>query len=65
MWAYFIEIFYAGAHFHLGEIYQKQGRLDEAKFEFEKCLKMNPSHRKAKEMVGNNLQEKPIESKIC
>lgn len=56
---------WAGAHFYLGEIYEAMGRLDEARIEFGECLKLNPDHRKAKEMVGNDLQEKPIESKIC
>jgi len=59
------KIYWAGAHFHLGEISNDLDRPKEAMAEFEACLKMNPSHRKAKEMVGNNLQEKPIESKIC
>lgn len=52
MWSYFIEIFYAGAHFHLGEIYQIMGRLDEAKIEFEKCLKDNPEHRADRENLS-------------
>jgi len=48
MWSYFIEIFYAGAHFHLGEIFNDLDRPKEARAEFEACLKLNPSHRKAK-----------------
>ncbi|MBU1152805.1 tetratricopeptide repeat protein [bacterium] len=44
MRSYFIEIFYAGAHFHLGEIYQRQSKLDKARVEFKECLKLNPSH---------------------
>ena len=45
------DIYFAGAHFHLGEICQAQGNLDKAKIEFEKCLECNPGHRKAKEIL--------------
>jgi tetratricopeptide (TPR) repeat protein len=44
-------VYHAGAHFHLGEIYQVMGEFRKAKSEFEKCLEDNPNHFAAK----NNL----------
>lgn len=48
--------FVGGAHFHLGQIYQSQGNLKEAKVEFEECLRYNPEHRKAKEFLERLLR---------
>jgi len=45
------EIYHAGAHFHLGEIYQAQGNLKETKQEFGECLRLNPEHKAAKERL--------------
>ncbi len=41
----------SGAYFHLGEIALSEGRKKEAKEHFEKCLTLNPSHKKAKELL--------------
>ncbi len=43
----------AGAYFHLGEIALSEGRKKEAKEHFEKCLTVNPSHKKALEYLKN------------
>lgn len=42
------EIYHGGAYFHLGKIYQDQGRLEQARRNFEFCLRLNPSHHEAK-----------------
>jgi tetratricopeptide (TPR) repeat protein len=46
------ETYHSGAHFHLGEIYQILGEIDKAKLEFEKCLKINPTHKMAKKKLS-------------
>lgn len=43
--------FTGGAYFHLGEIYQKLGQRVESIKEFEKCLRLVPDHKKAKESL--------------
>lgn len=43
------KIYHAGAHFHLGEIYQSLDEVEKAKREFENCLKLIPDHKKARE----------------
>jgi len=55
MWSYFIEIFYAGAHFHLGEIAMQESCLEKAKIYFTKCLQLCPEHQKAREHLKNSL----------
>ncbi len=51
------DIYHAGAYFHLGKIYQTQGRPKEAKQGFEECLKLNPKHKKAMKNLQNLLGE--------
>lgn len=41
----------AGSLFHRGEIYTALKKYDEAKIDFEKCLRLVPQHRKAKESL--------------
>ena len=43
--------FSGGAHFHLGCIYKELGKEKEAKQHFEECLKVIPTHKKAKEYL--------------
>jgi tetratricopeptide (TPR) repeat protein len=41
----------AGAHFRLGQIYEKTNRKDLAKAEYQETLKMNPQHPEAKKTL--------------
>ncbi|MBI4707896.1 MAG: tetratricopeptide repeat protein [Candidatus Omnitrophica bacterium] len=42
---------YADAHFNLGLAYLQQSHLKEALSEFDKALRLNPAHNKAKEII--------------
>jgi tetratricopeptide (TPR) repeat protein len=42
----------SGSYFHLGETCYFQSRLQEAKTYFEKCLRLNPGHRRAREYMS-------------
>ncbi|MBU1627554.1 glycosyltransferase [bacterium] len=48
-----------GAHFHLGCIYKRLGEK-EAKHHFEKCLKIIPDHKKARENLTKCLYEEDL-----
>ncbi|MBU1487553.1 tetratricopeptide repeat protein, partial [bacterium] len=37
---------------HLGCIYKKLGKRQEAKHHLKKCLKIIPDHKKARELLG-------------
>lgn len=41
----------AGAHFRLGQIYEKTGRKDQARQEYGETLKLNPQHAEAKKAL--------------
>lgn len=41
----------AGAHFRLGQIYEKTARKDQAKAEYSEALKLNPQHADAKKAL--------------
>ncbi|MBU1627972.1 tetratricopeptide repeat protein [bacterium] len=52
--------FAGGAHFHLGCIYKELGKEKEAKQHFEECLKVIPTHKKAKENLKKGLYEEDL-----
>ncbi|TKJ40769.1 hypothetical protein CEE37_07330 [candidate division LCP-89 bacterium B3_LCP] len=39
------------AHYYLGQIYQKGGKIDQAKAEYQQVLKLNPKHKQAKKAL--------------
>jgi TolA-binding protein len=46
-----------GVYFHLGEIDVVMGKIDEAMNNFNKCLNLNPSHKKARQYLKNQAAE--------
>jgi tetratricopeptide (TPR) repeat protein len=45
--------YWAGAHYHLGEINLIKGRIGRAKREFELAVEINPEHRNSKRHLNN------------
>lgn len=50
--------FSSGCSFHIGEIQMKLGDLEEAVENFQKCLKLNPAHRKAQAHLDKLIRER-------
>jgi tetratricopeptide (TPR) repeat protein len=44
-------IYWAGAHYHLGEIHKELNRFEDARVAFKECLKLNPHHKSCKQKL--------------
>lgn len=49
----------AGAYFHLGEIYNERFHRKEAAAMFERCLKYNPEHKRARVLLNTLRSKRP------
>ncbi|MBF0274280.1 MAG: radical SAM protein [Nitrospinae bacterium] len=48
--------FASGAHFHLGDIFLKQGKKEKALRNFKLCMHLNPNHQSARQNFWNLIQ---------